>query len=238
MSHITCHMLTTLDGQISGDFITNPRLSYFLAVYNQIHDEAAADAWICGRQTFEQDFTGGRQVDLTPYSNQSVPAGDFIATSTAKEYAIAIDPMGKLGWDAPVIGNPAVPGEGEAIIEVVCDQVAPAYLAFLRDLGISYVFAGKTPDLDLPYLIQRLEDTFQLTDFMLEGGGIVNASFLEAGLIDALSLVTVPMVAADKTAPKLFNNQTPNPSVPKHFQLKKATPLKDSGLWLQYETIY
>ena len=55
----------------------------------------------------------------------------------------------------------------------------PAYLTYLRQVGVSYLFAGKA-QLDCPLLLEKLAARFGVQRLMVAGGG-VDWSSLQAG---------------------------------------------------------
>ena len=73
-------------------------------------------------------------------------------------------------------------------IVTILPETAPAlYLEYLQKKGISYLFAGTKGD-DLRSAMQTLAETFGVESLSLQGGGIIDGAFLQAGLIDELSL--------------------------------------------------
>ena len=75
----------------------------------------------------------------------------------------------------------------------------------------------------------------RLTWLMIAGGGTVNWSFLQEGLIDELSLVIAPVADGSTTAVSIFEQgDFLSPHGPVAFGLKEARPLKDNVLWLRY----
>lgn len=72
----------------------------------------------------------------------SVSRDDHIADPEARFFCVAFDRRGRLGWKKPVIEDDD-PGYDRAhIIEVLCEDAKDEYLAWLRSVGISYIFAG------------------------------------------------------------------------------------------------
>jgi riboflavin biosynthesis pyrimidine reductase len=147
-----------------------------------------------------------------------------------------VDPSGKLGWTQNYISEGSNNRTEDHIIEVLTDQVSDAYLAHLKNLGISYIFGG-IERLDFSVVVGKLKQLFSIDELMLEGGGALNGSFLNEDLIDELSLVLVPFAdgASDsvtlfETNASLKNKQTGN------FSLKSVERLNDDGLWMKYVT--
>ena len=51
--YIICHMVTSLDGKVTGDFLKKSEYSKFIEDYYRIHREYGADGFLCGRVTME-----------------------------------------------------------------------------------------------------------------------------------------------------------------------------------------
>lgn len=76
--YIICHMLTSIDGKVTGDFLFTPECAEATDIYYRINRERKADGFICGRITMEGSFTGGFYPDLSRY--ESVRCDDGIKT--------------------------------------------------------------------------------------------------------------------------------------------------------------
>lgn len=230
---IICHMVTSLDGKITGGFLEKSEYSGIIETYYQIHKNYDADGFICGRITMEGSFSE-QTVQLSGYIGPAIDRNDFIAEKAAF-YAVAVDPHGKLLWNDRFISDLDDGYDGAHIIEVLTEQVSDAFLAHLRSKGVSYVFAGKDK-LNLDLVVHKLKSLFSIGKLLLEGGGIINGSFLEAGLIDEISLVVIPAVEISEQSISLF--QTSKFTFPDAksaaFQLKAAEKLDNGSLWLTY----
>lgn len=232
--YIICHMVTSLDGKVTGDFLGKDVYSGLIDDYYRIHREYGADGFLCGRVTMEGSFPQP-PVPATVYEGPSIERVDYVAERVSF-YAVAIDPRGKLWWSGRAISDPDDGYDGAHIIEVLTQSVPDAFLAHLRDKGISYLFGGKT-ELDLTLVAQKLKQLFGIETLLLEGGGIVNGSFLQDGLIDEISLVVIPEAECSEKVVSLFQTgkyQTDNTAAAS-FRLKEAKRLNDNGLWLIYQ---
>lgn len=210
--HIICHMVTSIDGKVTGDFLSRPECKAAEEVYYEINREYKAQGsggFICGRVTMEGSFTGGLYPDLSGYKPVQKHLGHyencwFDGLTDADYFAIAFDPKGKLGWESNIIVD-SDPGYGGArIIEVLTEQADPRYLAYLQEKEIPYFFAGET-EIDVPLALKILHDHLSPRFYVLEGGSIINGHFLRANCIDELSLVQAP-VTADKDSKPLFTD--------------------------------
>lgn len=229
-----CHMVTSLDGKVTGDFLEDHKYGSLIEAYYRIHREYEADGFLCGRVTMEGSFP--QPPALQAISADKIPLAreDYVA-EVASFYAISIDPHGKLLWNERAIIDFDEGYNGAHIIEVLTKNVSEHFLAHLQEKGVSYLFGGNS-ELDLALVASKLKDVFGIEKLLLEGGGIVNGSFLQAGLIDEISLVVAPVVGPPK-ATSLFETEhysLPN-TFPASFHLKKAEKLANDGLWLVFQ---
>ncbi len=235
--YIICHMGASLDGKTAGDYLKTERAAYFNDLYEELHKRFDSNAWMCGRVTMEEHFTFGHQLDLESLDGPVIPRTDYVANNHAESYAIAVDPSGKLGWTKNAIESwNEHRKEEQHIIEVLTEQVSDAYLAHLQKIGISYIFGGNE-HINFTVVVQKLKKRFSIQTLMLEGGGFLNGSLLNEGLIDELSLILVPMADGGSNLVTLFETSsflTKQPPV--NFFLKDVERLEDSGLWLKYVT--
>lgn len=104
-------------------------------------------------------------------------------------------------------------------------------------MGISYLFAGKE-GLDQELLLQKVKEKLGVELLLLEGGGSLNGSFLESGMIDELSLVLAPLADGWTGMPALFDRNTAKEtSRVMRFALKSVEQIGDNELWVRYEVI-
>jgi len=228
--YIILHMLTSIDGKITGSYMQTKTSEHLCEEYYRINREYKADGYICGRITMEGSFTQGKKPDLSTYSGVFAERYDFVAKKS-DYYAVAIDPHGRLGWYGSEIED-YDPGYDKAhIIEVLTEAVSNEYLAFLKDKGISYIFCGKE-GIDVSVMNEKLHKLFGINKLMLEGGGLTDGLFLNADCIDEMSIVVVPLVDGDKTGKDLFSAKC---SGEIEFNLEKVERLPQNGLWLNYK---
>lgn len=190
--YVICHMLPSIDGRIvtRGWDVKNGTREY-----ERTATTFNADAWIIGRISMEP-YAGKARVPSRK-NGARIPREDFVAEHDAATYAIAIDPSGKLRWNASDI-------DGEHVITVLTECVSDDYLAFLQSKGVSYIFGGKTR-IDLAKVLHTLRARFGIRKLLLEGGGAINGSFLAANMIDELSILVAPIADGSVGTPTLFD---------------------------------
>jgi len=209
--YIICHMGMSLDGKVTGEFLDMPHCAEALEAYYAVNRELSAMAYACGRVTMEGSFTKGFRPDLTPFLEEVVPPMDYVADENATFFAVAFDRRGRLGWTAPAIEDED-PGYGGAhIIEVLCEGVPQAYLAYLQSVGVSYIFAsreGDASELDIALALHKLKAIFGIDKLLLEGGSVLNGAFLRDDLVDELSLILFPATGAEEDKPLFWQSAT------------------------------
>ena len=66
--HIICHMVVSLDGKVTGDFLYRTACEQATELYYDINRNTPSNGFICGRVTMESSFTGGWYPDLSAYA--------------------------------------------------------------------------------------------------------------------------------------------------------------------------
>lgn len=225
-------MSASLDGKITGDFMDTPAGQHSGEIYEDINAQIQAQAWINGRVTMDENFTFYEKPMLkTPKCR--IPIEDYVACSQQENYIVALDPSGSLGWKKNYVQYANRPKAH--VIEILCETVSQDYLSFLRQQKISYLFAGEK-EVDLNLVVQKLYDVFGIERCKVSGGGVLNWSFIDAGLMDTFHLVLVPAVDGDPKTPSLFRRmERMDYHGPISFSLKDVKTFEDGCLWLQYE---
>lgn len=192
----------------------------------QIYD---IDGYLNGRTTTDDNQTHYRTPEVDP--SAEVPEGDFLAEHDSEMYYVSIDPSGKLDWQVNVVDYGGIDSH---VIEVITVQVGAPYRDFLRRRGISYLVAGEET-LDPALALEKLNSAFGMERVMIGGGGVLNWSFLSAGLVDEVSLVVAPFADGDTSSAGLFTAVPPLSAPGAHsFSLIEARPLEDSVLLVRY----
>jgi 2,5-diamino-6-(ribosylamino)-4(3H)-pyrimidinone 5'-phosphate reductase len=106
----------------------------------------------------------------------------------------------------------------------------------LREKGISYISSGKS-SVDLTVAVNQLGELFGIRTLLLEGGGHINGAFLQADLVDELSLLVVPGIDGRHDIPAVFDgvNRSRKTAVP--LRLKSVEQRGRDALWIRYEVI-
>ncbi len=76
---------------------------------------------------------------------------------------------------------------------------------------------------------------FGITTLLLEGGGNINGAFLQAGLIDEVSLLLAPGIDGRREIPTVFDGVHPSLKTAVPLKLKSVEHLRKGILWLRYD---
>lgn len=222
--------MSSIDGKIS-----DSKLDNFYTLYDQIHNNLKPDAWMCGRVTMEM-FAAGVNTPLNPTSETNFPA-TYIAPQQEKHFAIAVDTKGLLRWKSNIVKVGSGQDTNCQLIVIITKQTPTEYLAYLQEKQISYISAGEN-ELDLTTALQALKEEFKIETLLLEGGGLINGSMLQAYLIDEISLLVCPFAVNNSSVPSLFEHKPQNSTGTNNFdfQLIETKQFPDHAILLRYKT--
>jgi riboflavin biosynthesis pyrimidine reductase len=215
-------MLSSIDGRIDGASLKGLTPA---GEYEATGTQLNGDAWICGRVTMQQHFAAPEPFRAAS-DNAAGPQPVHVARR-ADSYAVAVDTVGKLRWSSADI-------DGDHLISVLSERVSADYLALLREWGVSYIVAGETR-VDLVRAVNLLGEHFGIRRLLLEGGGHINGAFLEAGLVDELSLLVAPGIDGRHHIPAVFDGLSPTSRKAFPLSLKSVERREGDILWLRYE---
>ena len=228
---IVCHMMTSLDGKITGPYMNTAAIKAPAREYERMNASYESQAWLCGRVTTDENFTFYKKPALDEAA-PPVPEGDYVAIANAPMYYVSVDASGRIGWESNTLKYKDRPAAH--IIEVLTGKASNAYRAFLRRMEISYIIAGEE-QLDCALAVRKLKSLFGIETLMVSGGGYINWSFLREGLIDELSLVIAPLADGENNTVTLFEQSD---YLPKHgpvaFSLKSVEVGEGDCILLKY----
>lgn len=230
--YIIIHTHTSIDGNI--DIMPIPQ---FVAGSQRYQDLALTpakqvfdiDAYLNGKTSTEDNITHYRTPDVDENAAE-VPEGDHIAEPDAEMFYISIDPRGELAFESNSYGYGEVPAH---FVEVLTDSASNGYKDYLRRKRISYIIAGGD-QVDFQVMLDKLH-RLGIERLMVVGGGVINWSFLQKGLVDEVSSVVAPIANGDPSGNRFFTAREPYSSVaPVGFKLTHLEDLGDSVVWLRY----
>lgn len=221
--YVICHMIPSVDGRIvTGDWKL-PRAAY--GQYDRTAAAFGADAWLVGRVSMQPYSSAPAR---SGRSNGSVPPGDHIAPHDARKFAVVLDTSAKLQFKGGKIDR-------EHVISLVSAAAPAPRLAALRRQGSSYLRCkpGRT---GMVSALRRLRAGFGIRKLLLEGGGRINGTMLEYGLIDELSVLIAPSTDGRPGRPTLFDSGEGKAGV-RALKLISNKTLPGSVVWLRYKVL-
>lgn len=227
---IICHMAASIDGRLHPSRFTSTASGVSAEIlrghYEPVAERFGAEGWIVGRKTMSEMAKGAEQ-NAEP--GAPLAREPHVANRNGRNLAIAIDPSGRVHYGKDNIG-------GDHVVVVLGEQVADAYLAELREDGVSYLFAGAKGD-DLSAAMAQLASVFGVKRLLLEGGGIINGAFLRHRLIDEFSTLIHPAVDGVAGSPSIIDyNGTDGqrPGAGQALRLISCETLEGGMIWLRH----
>jgi riboflavin biosynthesis pyrimidine reductase len=218
-------MMSSLDGHALTDGWDRDFKKAAGDLYEKLAKTFEFDAWICGRVTMQE--VAHDEGYPSGLATSPIPRTDHFVERNADSYAISIDPHGKVGWK----NNQAL---GSHVVEVLTEAVSDDYLAYLQSVGVSYFFAGKT-EIDLHKVVAVLSSELQCKRLIVEGGPHVSGSFVNAGLVDEISVLMLPLIDGRGEHPASFEVSPSAWKQPAHLTLKSAEVQEGGAVWLRYQ---
>lgn len=218
--YLVCHMMMSLDGRIDCGMTAKLR---GVEEYYQTLEELHVPTTVSGRVTAELEMAlpgNFRAEDQTPVGREC-----FSRKGDAAGYEVVVDTGGRLLWpDAADMEKP--------YLIVTSERVPRAYLAYLDSRNISWIAVGRER-IDLARAAEILSAQFGVERMAVVGGAAINTAFLEAGLLDEISILIGAGIDGRGGMPAVFDGLGMDHGV---------TPLRlldvkrfDSGaVWLRY----
>lgn len=218
--YIIVHMMTSVDGRI--DCGMTAQLAGEPEYYSTL-DSLNVPTRISGRVTAETELTRGGK--FNSQNKEILGKTDFAKNATADNYNIVVDTKGTLQWGTEN-------GNNFPHLIITSEQVTKDYLDYLNSQNILWIAAGKN-QIDLVKAMEILADEFNIDRLAIVGGGKINGGFLEAGLVDEISILIGAGVDGRTGQPSLFDNRTESIR-PIALQLKDVESYEDGAVWLRY----
>lgn len=219
--YIICHMVASIDGRIDCAMVEKISGDEYYSTLEELDCPSLLE----GRVTMEH-YNAAKE-PFVPIINK--PVGKF-CTFVAEEsdaYMVSVDTWGRLRWKSNNI-------EGVPLICIVSEKASEEYLETLRQQDISWIAVGKD-DIDLAKAMEVLYERFGVKRLGLLGGGHINGGFLEAGLIDEVSLLLAPGIDGRTGKTSLFDGISDKDRMPVQLRLEQVKKLKNDVLWIRYK---
>ncbi len=217
----TCFMMSSIDGRIDcamTEQIEGSKEYYELLSYHNF------DACLSGKVTAKMHYAKDDQ--FVPLNQEKVNQEVYYKATQANQYSIVVDTLGTLRWETNLVDD-------KPLIVILSENTTTDYIKYLKDLGISYIVCGKNK-IDLPKSMDYLYRNFNIQKLGVVGGGNINGAFLDAGLIDEISLLVGPGIDGRKGMTSLFDGLDMNRK-PFRLQLNELKRYDNGVIWMSYQ---
>lgn len=231
--YIIIHTHTAIDGNI--DIMDVKEFEEASRQYQELSldpekQQFDVQGYLNGKTSTEDNITFYKKPDLDENA-ETVPEGDYVAVDDAPMYYLGMDTRGELAFAENTFGYGGVSSH---VVIALTERVPNAYKAFLREKKISYVIAGKE-QIDYNIMLDKFYNLFNIKRMMLGGGGTINWSFIQNGLVDEISMILAPIANGDPNGNRFFTAKEPYSSIePAAFKLESVKELEHSTLWIRY----
>ncbi|WP_049731010.1 RibD family protein [Rhizobium ecuadorense] len=223
---VICLMMTSPDGSLHPSrWTTSPdgTRSDWSSLYEKVHAEHAANAWMVGRVTMAEI---SKATAHPPSQTLDVKRPAYFARPGASSFAIALDPGGKLHFSNDEL-------YGDHVEVLLGSNVPDSHLAELSSDGVSYIVSD-TQDIDVGVMLELLHAELGITRILLEGGANINGSLMAAGLVDELSLIVAPALEARNGSDRVIAFGTEGLAGKVELSLLSCDPLGHGAVHLRY----
>ena len=218
--YIVCHMMTSVDGRIDCEMTGKLKGvdDYYVTL-----DELNIPTTVSGRVTAELELALPGKFEAkenTPYGKSG-----FSKKAEATGYEVIVDTKGTLLW-------PDAAGMEKPYLIIMSEQVSAEYLAYLDQKNISWIVSGKEHT-DLVEASRILAEEFGVERMGIVGGPTINTAFLNAGLLDEVSILIGLGIDGRGGMPPVFNG-LPMEKEPIALNLKDTKVFDSGAVWLRY----
>ena len=218
--YIICHMMISIDGRI--DCAMTSKLRGVDDYYKTL-DEIIVPTTVSGRVTAELEMA--EPGTFVPKNNEIYGQEGFSKKADAAGYEIIVDTKGKLLWpDASHMEKP--------YLILTSKNVTKEYLQYLDGQHISWIACGED-QVDLKRASEILFEQFHVERMGIVGGSKINTAFLEAGLLDEISLLIGAGIDGRGGMPAGFDGLSMNHDVTS-LKLMDVQKFDSGAVWLRY----
>ena len=219
--YIISHMMSSIDGRI--DCAMTEQIDSSDSYYEAL-DKLNCQSQLMGRVTMQIHYADSEPFvakDKTPIGRQD----EFMALK-AEGYTIAIDTMGKLRWTSFCY-------DGRPLLVITSENCPKEYLDTLTAQKISWIAVGKE-QIDLVHAMEILHDKFGVKRLAVVGGGHINGAFLQAGLLNEVSVMIGAGIDGRKGMTAVFDGIEDANRPATLLKLESVEQVNEGTVWLRY----
>lgn len=216
-------MMASVDGRIDCPMVAQISGNE----YYEALDRLGRSSKLSGRTTAALECTAVSEEKGRGHAGKPVGRESVHVACRTDEYTIIVDTYGRLQWASGV-------ADGHPVLCILGEQVTEEHLETLRQRGVSWIATGKE-HIDLPRAMELLAERFGVERLIIVGGGHINGGFLDAELIDEVSIMVAPGIDGRKGETAVFDGITGRGCNPFRLRLRSVEQWPDTEVvWLRY----
>ncbi len=219
--YIICHMVESIDGRIDCGMVDKISGDEYYTTLETLDCQASVE----GRVTMEHYYALPGHFDA--HDQTALGKKDVFKATESKDFHICPDTHGSLLWESGTMED------GRPLLILITEDVPAEYISYLRDKNISYIATGKS-HIDLVDAVETLYGEFGVERLAVLGGGLINGGFLEAGLIDEVSLLLAPGIDGREGWRAMFDGISDQSRLPTRLSLQEVERMDNDVLWIKY----
>lgn len=215
---VVCVIGSSLDGGITGPYYRMPAAKEPKEIFRNIVESYQYDMSVMGASSAARRWTEGRiDVSKLPQPEKPIPFDDYVSPAKTDSCFAVINASANIGYKNNVVVkdevfvDKATQKKYHPIEVLIESRATQAYLNYLREKQISYIFCGKN-DFDAKLCISKLENLFGARRICIKGGGLVDYTFLKAGTIDEYAQIILPYTDGSRGIAKTFDRASDDTS--------------------------
>lgn len=220
--YIISHMMMSVDGRIDCPMVAQiSGEEYYTAL-----ESFGTSSKLSGRVTAALECTAVSE-ETNGCSGSTLGKESVHKEVESNEYTIVVDTHGRLQMSS---GE----ADGHQLLVVMSENVSEAHLEMLRENHVSWIATGKER-IDLHRAMEILSEQFGVERLVIVGGGNINGGFLEAGLVDEVSVMIAPGIDGRRGETAVFDGCTWKGESPYHLKLQSVNQVPDTEvIWIRY----
>ncbi len=217
--YIICYMMMSIDGRI--DCAMTEKLPG--DEYYKILDSFKTPSFLYGRVTAELEMALPGK--FSSKANSLLNKEEFYKAISSDGYEIIVDSHGTLLWEDQI-------NKEKPLLIITTEKVNKEYLNYLNEKHVSWIACGKDK-INLKRACAILKEEFNVDRMVVLGGGHINGSFLEADLLDEISVLIGSGVDGREGMCAIFDGLPMNSEV-KQLKLEKVESFDSGAVLIKY----
>ncbi len=216
--YVVCHMMASIDGRIDCDMTEQIGSDGYYESLKELNIDASVE----GKGTAVKHYA--EPVPFKATDNATIGKADFYRSHGGNHWEVVADTRGTLVF-------PESDTKGRLVL--TSEMASKEYLEYLRKHNTSYIAVGKEK-IDLAKALEILYDEFDVRRVGVVGGGHINAGFLQAGLLDEVSILFGAGIDGREGFTAAFDGVPADHVHPWRLKLEEVRRMDDDSVWLRY----